>query len=137
MNFKSLSSTVAGDGDLFFEPLKNSDSDKNEKNLLFIFKYYDERKIPISIEPAAISDIVALGGLPAYKIQIDTVRLLCGVKKLASTKSEFYDTSNKMVYVIARDPKIAITDWIEINEEAQSPLASLYRIFCDSGEATK
>jgi len=137
MNFKSLASTVAGDGDLFFEPLQNSDNDKNEKNLLFVFRFYNERKIQIPIEPTAMAGLVNLNDVPSYKTQIDTVRLLCAEKKLASTKSEFYDVSNKMVYMTARDPKIIITDWVEIKEEHQSPLASLYRIFCNSGEATK
>lgn len=137
MNFKSLSSTVAGDGDLFFEPLRDMDNNPNEKNLLFVFRYYDERKIQLPIEPAALANLVNLNDLPSYRTQLDNVRLLCTEKKLASIKSEFYDASNKLVYMTARDPTVSITDWIEIKDETQSPLASLYRIFCNSGEATK
>jgi uncharacterized caspase-like protein len=137
MNFRSLSSTVAGDGDLFFEPLRDLDDNSNEKNLLFVFRYNDERKIPLPIEPAAIANLVDLNNLPSYRIQLDNVRLLCAEKKLVSTKSEFYDASNKLVYMTARDPKVTITDWIEIKDATQSPLATLHSIFCNPGEATK
>jgi hypothetical protein len=137
MNFTSLSSTVVGDGDLFFEPLQDFGDNSNEKKLLFVFQFYDERKIQLPIEPAAIANLVNLSNLPSYRIQLDNVRLLCAEKKLASIKSEFYDASNKLVYMTARDLTVNITDWIEIKDGAQSPLASLYRIFCNSGEATK
>jgi Caspase domain len=138
MNFRSLSSTVAGDGDLFFEPLRDLDGNSNEKDLLFIFRFFDERKILLPIEPAAVANLVDLNNLPDFRTQIDNVRLLCKERKLASIKSEFYDASNKLVYMTARDPKLKIDEWIEIKEATtQSPLTSLYRIFCNSGEATK
>jgi uncharacterized caspase-like protein len=39
MDFKSLSSTIAGDGELFFEPLQNESSKSDEKNLIFILRF--------------------------------------------------------------------------------------------------
>jgi uncharacterized caspase-like protein len=132
MNFRSLSSTVAGDGDLFYEPLKEPNDNPNEKHLLFIFRFYDDRKVQLSLEPDAV-----LKSSPDYRKEIDQARLICDENKVASITSEFYDASNKLVYMTARDPKVSITNWIEIKLETQSPLASLHRIFCNSGEATK
>ncbi len=137
LNFRSLSSTLAGDGDLLFEPLINSDEKSNEKNLLFILRYFEDRKIQLPGEPNEAANVVSLKNSPVYRIEVDRARLLCAEKKMAAITSEFYDASNKLVYMTARDPNVSIADWIDIKLENQSPLATLHRIFCNSGEATK
>jgi hypothetical protein len=132
MNFKSLSSTISGDGDIFFAPLQNPDDGSNEKNLLLIFRFYADRKIPV--DPAVIANLTEGSD---YRTEIEKVRLSCADRKLASTKSEYYDASNRLVYMTALDPDLGIRNWIEIKDATQSPLSSLARIFCNSGEAAK
>jgi hypothetical protein len=120
MNFTSLSSTLAGDGDIFYEPLQNSQNIPNQKEFLFIMRFFEDRKVPLA-------ENVSIPEPPSYRTEIDKVRLMCAEKKLASFKNEFYDASNKLVYFLAVDP--SKTNWIEI-KEGTSPISTLHRIFC-------
>ena len=129
MSFKSLSSTTAGDGELFYEPLP-ADEDKasNEKQLIFVSRLYDNKKVPLVVTSAE--------GPPNYRTEVDRIELLCTEKKLTATQSEYYDESSKLVYLTAASPN-ATKNWIELKDGIQSPLHTLYRIFCSAGEATK
>lgn len=130
MNFRSLSSTVAGDGNLFYDPLPDASDDKNEKRFLFIFNFFEDHRVPLA-------QGVSVADPPVYRTQIDTVRLLCAEKKLLAMKSEFYDATNRMTYILAVEPDIPEAKWIEIRTEISSPLSILHRIMCNSGEASK
>jgi hypothetical protein len=126
MNFESLSSTIAGDGDIFFETLR--EISPNEKSFLFIIRFYSDKKI--SFGPIQLAD------LPDYRTSVEKGRLLCAEKKMSVTRSEYYDVSNNLVYLHLNDTS-SNPKWIEIKDGMQSPVSALYRMFCKSGEATK
>ncbi len=128
MNFDSLSSTVKGDGNLFYKVLSNND-DKNDKKLLFIFKFFEEREIPVGQD-------VTIGNVPRYQIEVEHTTLKCNERKLVSTTSEYYDAENRLVYLIALDPLSGTIPWVEIKDVA-SPLSQLHRIVCNIGETQK
>jgi hypothetical protein len=128
MSFSSLSSTLAGDGDLFYKTLPNNL--ETEKQLLFIMHYFQDRLI-------ALAPGTTIPQVPSYRTEVDKVRLDCADKKVLATKSEFYNMSGDLVYMPASNPEMANQKWIKLDIAQQSPLSSLYRIFCSSGEATK
>jgi hypothetical protein len=123
MDFKSLSSTVAGDGDIFYEPLHNNADNQNEKNFLFILKFFTDHAVPLG-SGTSIPDP------PNYRTEIDKIRMMCAEKKMISIKNEYYDASNKFVYLLAIGPPTPKANWTQINTELNSPLSTLHRIFC-------
>jgi hypothetical protein len=130
MSFSSLSSTLSGDGDLFYKTLPNNSEIENEKQFLFVMRYYQDR-------PVAFAPGTSIPEVPSYRTEIDKVRLDCVDKKVLATKSEFYSVSGNLVYMTVGNPDVTNQNWIKIDIAQQSPLSSLYRIFCSSGEATK
>jgi uncharacterized caspase-like protein len=129
MSFKSLSSTVAGDGDIFYELFPDNSSAQNQKEFLFIMRFNEDRQIYMAPN-------TSIPNVPRYRTEVSKVKMMCAEKKMLVTKSEFYDASNDLVQLTAADPD-QNQKWIEINTEIQSPLSSLRRIVCNSGEATK
>jgi uncharacterized caspase-like protein len=130
MSFKSLSSTVAGDGDIFYEPLPNNSGTENQKELLFVMRYLQDRLF-------ALAPGTSIPDVPSYRTEVDKVKMECIEKRMLATKSEFYSVSGELVSLTAPDPDNPNPNWIKIDNTAQTPLSSLYRIFCNSGEATK
>jgi hypothetical protein len=128
MNFSSLSSTLSGDGDLFYKALPNNS--ESEKQLLFIMHYFQDRLV-------ALAPGISIPEVPSYRTEIDKVRLDCAENKVLAIKSEFYSMSGDLVYMTAGNPEMTNQKWIKIDIAQQSPLSSLYRVFCNSGEATK
>jgi hypothetical protein len=129
MDFDSLSSTVAGDGDLFYK-LLNPDETSDDKKVLFIFKYHTERQIPL---PSNASYPAA----PNYRTEVDRLIVKCKEKRLLVITNEYYGASNTLVYLSETDPLPPITQWIELKEEIASPIHTLYGIVCGSGAAQK
>jgi uncharacterized caspase-like protein len=130
MRFKSLSSTLAGDGDLFYEPLASSSDSGNQKELLFVLHFFEDHQV-------ALAPGTSIPDVPSYRTEVDKVRVECSESRMLVAKSEFYSVSNKLVYLTARDPEAPNANWIKIDNTIQTPLSSLYRIFCSSGEAIK
>jgi hypothetical protein len=124
MNFESLSSTIAGDGDIFFETLR--EISPNEKRFLFIIRFYHDQKISFGS--------TQLADLPDYRTSVEEGHLLCAEKKMSATKSEYYDVSNKLAFLQVTGT--SNSKGIEI-KDGQSPISALYRMFCKPGAATK
>ena len=117
-----MSSTVAGDGDLFYK-LLNSDETTDDKKVLLIFKYHTERQIPL-LSNATYSD--------APKFITDAERLIvkCEEKKFLSVTTDYYNVSNNLIYLTELDPLPPIANWLALKEEVASPLHTLYDIAC-------
>jgi hypothetical protein len=129
MQFTSLSSTLNGDGDIFYVPLQTSGNESNEKIFLVIYKFFEDKVVPMDPDTEFSA--------PHYRTEVDRVHLLCAEKKLAVVKNEWYDASNNLAYLTAVDPQVGVTSWIEIKQDIVTPLTTLQRIFCNSGEASK
>jgi hypothetical protein len=72
--------------------------------------------------------------LGTYKTAVFWDRFSCQEKRFLGLKSEFYDASNKLQYLIAADLSKELV-WTEIQEQA--PLATLQRILCGPHEVQK
>jgi uncharacterized caspase-like protein len=131
MNFKSLSSTYEGDGDMFFEPLENSNEKRGgkEKETLLVIKYAKDNTVKY-----LFSDKVTFPNFPIFRTIVERVKFKCNEKKYIEVKSEYYDSSNKLGYIRTVDSSIE-SNWTDF--EAKTPYALLQRIICVSDEADK
>ena len=120
---KSLSSTVSGDGEIFYRPILDASSDKNQRGVIIEFKMKEDKQLKF---PPPLSDSLT------YRNELDLLSLRCDAPKYSIRKSEFYDASNNFVYVSSADFSKDIS-WSEFREA--SPYASLQRIVCTPPEA--
>jgi hypothetical protein len=118
MAFSSLSSTLAGDGDIFYAPIANDTGTQDQKEALLIIRFNNER--PLKFPNVSID-------LPNFQTEVNRVTFQCTDNKFFSSKSEDYDASNNLVYLTALDPSGAI-QWNEFVET--SPVGMLRQIFC-------
>lgn len=127
MHYPSVSSTVKGDGDVFYKPIQNSMNTANQKEVAVIFKMHEDTIFNL---PPKIS-------LPEplyYRTEIDDVLLKCDENKFYSRWSNNFDAANNMVFTGGPDfsKEIAWSDF-----EGSSPYAVLQRIVCTPSEAHK
>jgi hypothetical protein len=120
---KSLSSTVSGDGEIFYRPVQDDSSDKNQRGVLIEFRMKEDMQLKF---PPPLSDSLT------YRNELDLLSFRCDAPKFSIRKSEFYDASNNFVYVSSADFSKDIS-WSEFREA--SPYASLQGIVCTPPEA--
>jgi uncharacterized caspase-like protein len=121
MQFTSLASTVAGDGNMFFAFAQN-DSSADQREVTLVTKFDNTRELRLPSKP--------LPGIPPYLIEVSGVRVDCQNGAMSSTKSEYYDPSNNLIYMYTY-----VTDFKDV--QPASPLALLRRIVCNANEAGK
>ena len=130
MSFELLSSTITGDGDLFYKVLSGKQDAQNEKRLLFISKFYNEREVPLAQN-------TSIPERPKFKTEVDTAVLNCKENRIFGFENEYYDASDKLVYLRAPVPVPEnVTEWQDI-KDVSSPILQLRNIICDAGEAQK
>jgi hypothetical protein len=131
MEFKSVSSTISGDGEMFYEPRQQGQDAQNGVLLTVIIRYYMDRSVPIA-STALLAEPLN------YRIEVDQANWRCAEKKFAVVRSEYYNSSNELVYLTP--PNLFQGErlhWTEVNEEQTSPLSTLNQITCGSQETGK
>jgi len=126
MDFASVASTVAGDGEMFYAPVANSMIGGNDREIVGLIKWHEDRKI-------VVPEGMSMPDTPSYRTTAERVQLKCAEAKGVILKSEFYDTANNLVFLSTADPSQA--KWLDMS--GNSPLAVLRRIACDSNEVKK
>jgi uncharacterized caspase-like protein len=126
MEFKLMSSTTKGDGEIFFEELPEL-STENEKAAILILRFYSDQALVLP--PNAIFDTPP----PTYRIEVDRVFVQCRERRLFSNRSEYYSASLDLNFLQAPTNR----NWIELKPEIVSPLQTLHGILCESKEADK
>jgi hypothetical protein len=121
MEFTSLASTVAGDGNIFFAFAQN-DSSADQREVTVVTKFDNTHELRLPSNP--------LPGIPPYRTEVSGVRVGCADSMMSSMKSEYYDSSNNLIYMYTY-----ATDFKDI--QPASPLALLRRIVCNANEAGK
>lgn len=121
MNFNSVASTAAGDGEIFYKELQGNKDVPNKKELLFIIKYAADRNVK-DIFPAGVS----MPDPPNYRTEVDHTLLSCDENTFVTDKSEDWNASNELVRVGYTDPKtIKASEFNDI-----SIFATLQQIVC-------
>lgn len=122
MKFTSLSSNLAGDGEIFYEQIKDGQETENQKEFILIIKFDSDRSVGAFLpENASIADP------PAYRTEVDRALVSCDENKFVTTKSEYWNSSNQLVYFVVAAPG---TEGRTAEIKAFSPLATLQTIFC-------
>jgi uncharacterized caspase-like protein len=121
MMFTSLSSTAAGDGEMFYVPI-DKESSAGEREVIVISKFHNARGI--SLAGHEVPDV------SPYVTEASRVRLDCRGSSMSAMKSEYYDSSNNLAYMYSYPTDINAV-------QPASPLALLRRIVCDANEAQK
>jgi Caspase domain len=122
MKFSSLSSTISGDGDMFYALTQNEMTTAGVIEVNLIAKLHNEIEIDLSRR--------LVSGAPLHRTQVSRIRINCANGTMAHTKGEYYDTNNNLVYFDTR-----VTEVNEISNN--SPVGLLRRIVCNSNEAGK
>jgi hypothetical protein len=132
MEFKSLASTISGDGEIFYELLPTrANENKNDKRLKLIFRYFQDRTVPIlstALLPEPLNN----------RIGIEIARWNCAEKKFAVVRSEYYSASNELLYLtISDEAQLDRLNWTTLKDGLISPLSTLNEIVCGSQETSK
>lgn len=125
MNFSSLSSTVAGDGEIFYTLIDNDTNSEEQHEIIVVFKMLKDTGFvgqPTIPKP----------DMPTYRTEVDKLLIKCDKNSFSSRKSEFYDASNNLVYL--RGPDLT-KEIVWENFVDGSPYAALQRIVCKPHEA--
>jgi uncharacterized caspase-like protein len=122
MKFFSLSSTMSGDGDVFYAFAQNEPSAAGSRDINLIVRLHKD--VEVSLSKRSVS------GVPLHRIQVSRIRLDCTKGTMGLTKAEYYDANSNLVYVD--------TTGTEVNEiPNNSPVGLLRRIVCNANEAGK
>ena len=125
--FISLSSTIKGNGEIFYEPIQNGMNTAEQKDILLIFKMYADTEFNF---PSGIS----IPDFPKYRTEVDRVLVKCGEPKYSIRKAEWYDASNKLEYLNVADSS---KEMVWTNYSELSPYAITQRIVCKPNEVQK
>ena len=122
MKFTSLSSTVAGDGEIFYEQINNGQDTENNEEFILLVKYDSDHSVG-----AFLSGNASIADPPAYRTEVDRGLISCDENKFVSTKSEYWNSSDQLVRLAFAAPG---TEATTSEFKAFSPFASLQAILC-------
>ena len=126
MKFKSLSSTIAGDGDIFYELSQRDQDIQNTKQVTMILRYNTDHNIKDFFQPDT-----SIPNPASYRIEVDHVLLHCDENRFAVDRTEFWNVSNELVRIQNFDPAAA-----KVSEFKRfSPFGTLQEIVCQNGYA--
>jgi hypothetical protein len=126
LKFPSLADTIAGDGDMFYIPIKDGNSAQNQVGVTTIIRWHEDRRISTALPAGTSIEEVA-----RYRFEVARVQIYCAENKMSFFKEEYYSMSNNLVYLAAVDPSRQVRQ-VYINET--SPYSMLRRIVCNLNE---
>jgi uncharacterized caspase-like protein len=130
MGFKSLASTLSGDGDIFYEKAQQQ-GDQNERLMTVVLRYYEDKPAPVA--PTAL-----LAEPLKYRTEVSKVRWKCAEKKFLVVHTEYFSASNELAYLVSpSDLQLENLVWTELKDGLVSPLSTLHGIVCASQETSK
>jgi hypothetical protein len=128
MEFKLISPTLNGEGEVFFEELPEL-STENQKEAIVILRFFSDQAT--AVPPTAILDAP-----PHHRIEVDRVDVQCRERRISANRSEYYSASLDLNFLQA-PASLANRNWIELKPEIVSPLSTLHGILCESKESYK
>lgn len=122
MKFTSLSSTMSGDGDVFYAFAQNDGNGAGSKEINLIVRLHDDAEVNLANRPVS--------GVPLHRTQVSRISLDCKNGTMGLTKAEYYDANYNLVYFD--------TNGTEVKDiPNNSPVGLLRRIVCNVNEAGK
>jgi hypothetical protein len=127
MKFRSLASTINGDGDIYYIP-PNGDPNKgqhNKLNVVAIVRFHEDHVISDALAPGT-----TIADTSRYRFMAELVEMHCTENKLALEKLEYYDPAGNLIYLTGSD----LSKPIPLSEFGPvSPIGMLQRAVCDLG----
>jgi Caspase domain len=120
-----LSSTLTGNGEIFYRPVQYDQNTKDQRAVLLVFKLNEDTKMTF---PSPISDTLT------YRTELDYVVMSCDTQRFFIRKTEYYDVSHNLAYVTSASFSKEIA-WSEFREP--SPYSTLRSIVCKPSETQK
>jgi uncharacterized caspase-like protein len=121
MKFRSLSSTVSGDGDIFYKLLDNDPNDRNQKRVLGIIRFNADHNLSDTM-PKEIS----IEKAPTYRLEVDDILFKCNEDKFGTDRNEWWNASHELVRMgFVSPPAIHFSEL-----QTPSPLKTLQMIVC-------
>jgi uncharacterized caspase-like protein len=119
MNFASLSSTPAGDGDVLYGQIQGEA--RGQKEVTLVIRFHHDRALELAGGLAP--------GISGHRVEASRVQVNCNEGTATAPKSEYYDSSSRLVYLFPYAQAFP--------GSGNSPLALLRRIVCNANEAGK
>jgi hypothetical protein len=113
----------AGDGDMFYLPIKNRNRAQNQISVTTIVRRHEDRRISTAL-PAGTS----IEDASQYRFEVAQVQIYCAESEMSFSKVEYYSMSTTLVYLAAVDPSRQVRQ-VYVNET--SPYSALRRIVCN------
>jgi hypothetical protein len=121
LKFQSLSSTVAGDGEIFYKIINGANDVPNQIHVLVILKFDSDRNVKDTLPQT-----VSIPEPPNYRTEIDHIVVKCDDNKSATYRFELWNVQNELVRVTVVDSAaVNFTDFVKF-----SPFATLQTIVC-------
>ena len=126
MKFDSLSSTSAGDGEIFYELTQTGPNVQGQKQVLMILRNDVDHNVKEFLpQDTSIPDP------PNFRTEVDRVLFKCDENKFAIERTEFWNAANQLVRLQFLVPAaIHFSDFQEL-----SPFGTLQKIVCGKGYA--
>ena len=123
MSFLDVASTANGDGEIYYQPVKNERAPQTEKDAIVLIKQTNDVPLANAFGPA-FSNL----NFGSFNTGVHWDQFKCDERKVFARKSEFYDRSNNLQGVIVYDPpaEFPITEG--------SPFDILQHILCRKQE---
>jgi hypothetical protein len=122
-----VASAIAGDGDLFYIPIKDERGARNEISITTVIRWHKDRNISTVLPMDA-----NIKASSQYRFEVAKAQIHCAESKMSFFKTEYYSVSSDLVYLAANDPSSQVHQFY-INET--SPYGALRRIVCNLGDA--
>ena len=126
MSFTSLSSSLGGDGEIFYLPPRQGRDNPSEFEITIILRYLADHNVLDFLPGTSIPNP------PNFRTEVDQVQVRCDANTFTIRRSEYWDSSNRLVRIGFIDPS-AKGPISEIH--SGSTFAALEDIFCQKGYA--
>jgi hypothetical protein len=129
MSFSDVSSTSNGDGEVYYQAMKNNEVPEGQKDVIVVIRQITELKLAgpqIKLAPGE--------DLGTFKTGVYWDRFQCQQKKVVALKTESYDASNNLKQLGVADLSKEL-GWMEFGDT--SPFALIQRIVCGPREVQK
>ena len=128
MNFSDLASTLNGDGEIYYSAIPGNANSATDKEAIVVIKHRMEQRLSDVAFPSATLS-TDLGG---FNTSVHWDRVNCAEKKVYPTKSEDYDKSDNLKFMMLYDSTSAVFEAKKL-----SPFGTLVRILCGVPEVSK
>ncbi len=128
-HFISLSSTVSGDGDIFYLPITSEMREGNTITPIVLLQWHEDKSLTDLLLKGVVLDEPL-----KFRYEVVKIKLDCVEHKISFPKSEYYDETKRLVWVQVTDPSKELK---RNDVQETSPYGNLLRIACGLSEAQK